>query len=43
MQVEAQGQAPGAHVKTHGTRRSYLIGLRLRSDCDVGLVLGLLD
>jgi cytochrome o ubiquinol oxidase operon protein cyoD len=26
-QVEAQGQAPGAHVKTHGTRRSYLIGL----------------
>jgi cytochrome o ubiquinol oxidase operon protein cyoD len=26
-QAEAQGQAPGAHVRTHGTRRSYLIGL----------------
>ena len=26
-QVEAQGQAPGAHVQTHGSRRSYLIGL----------------
>jgi len=26
-QAEAQGQAPGAHVRTLGTRRSYLIGL----------------
>jgi cytochrome o ubiquinol oxidase subunit IV len=26
-EIEAQGMAPGAHVRTHGTRRSYLIGL----------------
>ena len=26
-QLEAQGQAPGAHVHTLGSRRSYLIGL----------------
>jgi cytochrome o ubiquinol oxidase subunit IV len=24
---EAQGQAPGANTRTHGSRRSYLIGL----------------
>jgi cytochrome o ubiquinol oxidase operon protein cyoD len=26
-EIEAQGMAPGAHVRTQGTRRSYLIGL----------------
>ena len=26
-EIEAQGMAPGAHVRTHGTRGSYLIGL----------------
>jgi hypothetical protein len=26
-ETEAQGMAPGAHVRTQGTRRSYLIGL----------------
>ena len=26
-EIEAQGMAPGANVRTHGTRRSYLIGL----------------
>jgi cytochrome o ubiquinol oxidase operon protein cyoD len=26
-EVEAQGVAPGVNVHTHGTRRSYLIGL----------------
>jgi len=26
-EVEAQGAAPGVNVYTHGTRRSYLIGL----------------
>ena len=25
--IEAQGNAPGAHVRTEGTRQSYLIGL----------------
>ena len=25
--IEAQGMAPGANVRTHGTRQSYLIGL----------------
>src|SRR6202041_3598798 len=26
-EIEAQGVAPGVNVHTHGTRRSYLIGL----------------
>jgi cytochrome o ubiquinol oxidase operon protein cyoD len=26
-QSQAQGVAPGVHVQTHGSRRSYLIGL----------------
>lgn len=26
-QSQAQGAAPGVHVQTHGSRRSYLIGL----------------
>ena len=26
-QLMAQGEAPGAHVRTHGNHRSYLIGL----------------
>jgi cytochrome o ubiquinol oxidase operon protein cyoD len=26
-EIEAQGMAPGADVRAHGTRRSYLIGL----------------
>ncbi len=26
-EIEAQGKSPGAHVHTHGVRRSYLIGL----------------
>jgi cytochrome o ubiquinol oxidase operon protein cyoD len=26
-EIEAQGMAPGAHVRTQGTRSSYLIGL----------------
>jgi cytochrome o ubiquinol oxidase operon protein cyoD len=26
-QTEAQGEAPGVSVRTHGSRRSYLIGL----------------
>jgi cytochrome o ubiquinol oxidase operon protein cyoD len=26
-EIEAQGVAPGVNVQTHGTRRSYLIGL----------------
>jgi hypothetical protein len=26
-EIEAQGVAPGINVHTHGTRRSYLIGL----------------
>jgi len=25
--IEAQGVAPGVNVQTHGTRRSYLVGL----------------
>ena len=25
--VQAQGSAPGVHVQTHGSRRTYLIGL----------------
>ena len=27
QQGQAQGAAPGVHVQTHGSRRSYLIGL----------------
>lgn len=27
VQSGAQGASPGAHVQTHGSRRSYLIGL----------------
>jgi cytochrome o ubiquinol oxidase subunit IV len=27
VQGQAQGSAPGVHVQTHGSRRSYLIGL----------------
>jgi hypothetical protein len=30
-EIEAQGVAPGVNVHTHGTRRSYLIGLGMRS------------
>lgn len=26
-QAQAQGVAPGVHVQTHGSRRSYLVGL----------------
>jgi heme/copper-type cytochrome/quinol oxidase subunit 4 len=26
-EIEAQGMAPGANVRTHGTRGSYLVGL----------------
>ena len=26
-EIDAQGRSPGANVHTHGTRRSYLIGL----------------
>ena len=26
-EIEAQGASPGVNVQTHGTRRSYLIGL----------------
>jgi cytochrome o ubiquinol oxidase subunit IV len=26
-QSQAQGAAPGVHVQTHGSRRSYLVGL----------------
>ena len=26
IEIEAQGMAPGANVRTHATRRSYLIG-----------------
>jgi cytochrome o ubiquinol oxidase operon protein cyoD len=27
VQPQAQGAAPGAHVQTHGSRRSYLVGV----------------
>jgi cytochrome o ubiquinol oxidase subunit IV len=27
VEIEAQGMAPGVNVRTHGTHRSYLIGL----------------
>jgi cytochrome o ubiquinol oxidase subunit IV len=27
IQGQAQGSAPGVHVQTHGSRRTYLIGL----------------
>jgi cytochrome o ubiquinol oxidase operon protein cyoD len=41
-EIEAQGKSPGAHVHTHGVRRSYLIGLGYAVVLTLASLLGVL-